>query len=134
MSFLKDYNLNGILADDMGVGDVAALNPGAKVKTPNIDGLAAGGMQFSDAHTASAVCTPTRYSLLTGRYNWRSEKKERVLHGYSRALIQPDRDTDRSSTSVATVLRANPVLSTRHFCSTARSVGKSREFPCDNVG
>ncbi|VGO18595.1 sulfatase family protein [Pontiella sulfatireligans] len=94
-------NIVYILADDMGVGDVAALNPGAKVKTPNIDGLVAGGMQFSDAHSASAVCTPTRYSLMTGRYSWRSEKKERVLHGYSRSLIKPDRDT------VASLLKRN---------------------------
>ena len=94
-------NIVYILADDMGVGDVAALSPEAKVKTPNIDALVAGGMQFSDAHTASAVCTPTRYGLMTGRYSWRSELKKGVLQGYSRALIAPERDT------VALLLKRN---------------------------
>ena len=84
-----------------GGGGYRCLESRRKVKTPNLDGLVAAGMQFSDAHTASAVCTPTRYSLMTGRYNWRSEKKERVLHGYSRALIAPDRDT------VASLLKRN---------------------------
>jgi len=94
-------NIVYILADDMGVGDVAAYNPGAKLKTPHLDALIAGGMSFSDAHTASSVCTPTRYSLLTGRYSWRSELKERVLDGYSRALIPASRDT------VASLLKRN---------------------------
>jgi arylsulfatase A-like enzyme len=86
-------NIVYIMADDMGVGDVAALSPRAKVKTPNLDGLVAGGMHFTDAHTSSAVCTPTRYGLLTGRYNWRSELKKGVLDGYSRALIPAERET-----------------------------------------
>jgi arylsulfatase A-like enzyme len=86
-------NIIYILADDMGVGDVAALGEDAKVKTPNLDGLVVGGMHFTDAHTGSAVCTPTRYGLLTGRYNWRSELKKGVLDGYSRALIPSDRET-----------------------------------------
>ena len=94
-------NIIYILTDDMGVGDVAVLNPEAKVKTPHLDSMAAKGMSFSDAHTASAVCTPTRYSLLTGRYNWRSELKWGVVAGYSRALIAPDRDT------VADLLKRN---------------------------
>ena len=60
-------NIVYILADDMGYGDVRCLNPQAKVTTPNLDRLAAQGMRFTDAHSASAVCTPTRYGLLTGR-------------------------------------------------------------------
>ncbi len=94
-------NIVFIMADDMGVGDVAALNPEAKVETPNLDALVAGGMHFTDAHTASAVCTPTRYGLLTGRYSWRSGLKERVLSGYDPCLISKDRKT------VASMLKGN---------------------------
>lgn len=86
-------NIVCILADDMGYGDVGALNPDCKIKTPNLDRLAAGGMTFTDAHSSSSVCTPTRYGLLTGRYNWRSRLKSGVLYGYDRRLIEPDRMT-----------------------------------------
>jgi arylsulfatase A-like enzyme len=86
-------NIVYVLADDMGYGDVAALNPQCKIKTPNLDKLAAGGMVFSDAHSSSSVCTPTRYGLLTGRYNWRSRLKQGVLYGYDRRLIEADRLT-----------------------------------------
>jgi len=86
-------NIVYILADDMGVGDIAALNPEAKVETPHLDRLISQGMNFTDGHTASAVCTPTRYGLLTGRYPWRSELKEGVVNGYSKALISADLDT-----------------------------------------
>lgn len=92
-AFAAKPNIVYILADDMGVGDVSVLNPEAKLKTPNIDSLAANGMRFSDAHSSSAVCTPTRYGIMTGRYSWRSELKKGVLQGYSRALISPERDT-----------------------------------------
>ncbi len=86
-------NLVVILADDMGYGDVRALNPNSQIPTPHLDGLAKGGMTFSDAHSPSAVCTPTRYGLLTGRYCWRSTMKRGVLNGYSAALIERDRPT-----------------------------------------
>lgn len=86
-------NIVYILADDMGIGDIAALNPNAKVKTPHLDRLVAQGINFTDAHTASAVCTPTRYGLLTGRYPWRSELKMGVVQGYSKAIISPEMDT-----------------------------------------
>ncbi|HAL13762.1 MAG TPA: arylsulfatase, partial [Planctomycetaceae bacterium] len=66
-------NVIFILADDMGYGDVGALNPESKIKTPNLDALARGGMVFTDAHSSSSVCTPTRYGVLTGRYNWRTK-------------------------------------------------------------
>ena len=86
-------NIIFILADDMGHGDVGAFNKDAKIKTPGLDRLAAGGMSFMDAHTSSSVCTPTRYGIMTGRYNWRSKLKSSVLGGSSPALISMDRST-----------------------------------------
>jgi arylsulfatase A len=86
-------NVIYILADDMGYGDVSCYNENSKIKTPHIDQLAAEGVLFTDAHTSSAVCTPTRYGILTGRYNWRSTLKRGVLSGYSKALIGPNRMT-----------------------------------------
>lgn len=86
-------NIVYILADDLGYGDVKCLNSEGKIATPNIDRLAAEGMRFTDAHSSSAVCTPTRYGILTGRYNWRSRLKNGVLGGFSRRLIEPDRLT-----------------------------------------
>ncbi len=82
-----------ILADDMGYGDVQSLNPASTIATPNLDALAASGMTFIDAHSPSAVCTPTRYGLLTGRYCWRSRLKRGVLGGYSEPLLEPGRRT-----------------------------------------
>lgn len=86
-------NIIFILADDLGIGDISAFNTGSKIYTPNIDYLAQNGIAFTDAHSASALSTPSRYSLLTGRYSWRTELKEGVLDGYSPALIAPDRPT-----------------------------------------
>lgn len=86
-------NIIYILADDLGYGDVKALNLESKIRTPNLDRLAAAGMVFTDAHSSSAVCTPTRYGLLTGRYNWRSRLKSGVLGGMSPPLIEPGRLT-----------------------------------------
>lgn len=86
-------NIVLILADDMGYGDVRALNPESAIPTPNLDALAAGGMTFTDAHTPSAVCTPTRYGLLTGRYCWRGRLKRGVLNGYGARLIEDGRRT-----------------------------------------
>ena len=86
-------NIVIVLADDMGWGDPRCYNPRSKIPTPNIDALAAQGMRFTDAHTPSSVCTPTRYGLLTGRYAWRSSLKKGVLNGYSPALIEPGRAT-----------------------------------------
>ncbi len=86
-------NIIYILADDMGYGDVSSFNPQSKLKTVHIDRLAKDGMKFTDAHTSSAVCTPTRYGILTGRYNWRSRLKKSVLSGFSKSLIGPDRMT-----------------------------------------
>lgn len=86
-------NIIYILADDMGYGDVSCLNEDSKIKTDNLDRMAAEGMHFKDAHSTSAVCTPSRYSILTGRYNWRSRLKHGVTWGYSNRLIEEDRMT-----------------------------------------
>jgi arylsulfatase A len=82
-----------ILADDLGYGDLRCFNASGKIATPHLDRLAAEGMRFTDAHSSSAVCTPTRYGILTGRYNWRSSLKSGVLDGYSKRLIEPGRLT-----------------------------------------
>ena len=82
-----------ILADDMGYGDVSCLNPDSRIRTENIDAMARNGVIFSDAHSSSAVSTPSRYSVMTGRYNWRSWLPSKVLHGYSPNLIEPERST-----------------------------------------
>jgi arylsulfatase A-like enzyme len=86
-------NLIFILADDQGFGDVGALNPESRIPTPNIDRIADEGMIFGDAHTSSSVCTPTRYSVLTGRYHWRTHLQKGVLGGFSKPLISPGRMT-----------------------------------------
>ncbi len=86
-------NIVYILADDLGYGDVGRLNPSSKIATPALDRLAAEGATCTDAHSGSAVCTPTRYGLLTGRYAWRSRLKRGVLGGYSPPLIEPGRMT-----------------------------------------
>ena len=96
----KRPNIVYILADDLGVGDVHACNPNGKIATPNMDQLAAEGMRFTDAHSGSAVCTPTRYGILTGRYSWRTRLSEGVCWGYSPPLIVAGRMT------VASMLKA----------------------------
>ncbi len=95
-------NVVFILADDWGTGDVKAYGGNrCKVDTPHMDQLAGDGMLFTDAHSSSSVCTPTRYGVLTGRYNWRSRLKNGVLNGFSKALIEPERET------VASFLKKN---------------------------
>ena len=86
-------NIVYILADDLGYGDVSALNPNSKIKTPNIDKISDEGMIFRDAHSNSSVCTPTRYGILTGQYCWRSRIKSGVLLGYSPSLIEESTPT-----------------------------------------
>jgi hypothetical protein len=86
-------NIIYILADDLGYGDVSINNPSGQIKTPNIDQIALKGMRFTDAHSASGVCTPTRYAILTGRYPFRSKLPVGVLRGYSRSLIEKDQQT-----------------------------------------
>lgn len=89
----KQPNIIFILADDLGYGDVSALNAQSKINTPQIDKMIGNGVTFNDAHTSSSVSTPTRYGILTGRYNWRSTLKNGVLNGYSNALIPDNRTT-----------------------------------------
>lgn len=89
----KNPNVIYILADDLGYGDIGAFNSEGKIKTPHIDQLAKDGMLFTDAHSPSAVCTPTRYGIMTGRYSWRSPLKQGVLTGKSKALIPSSRVT-----------------------------------------
>lgn len=86
-------NIVVILADDLGYGDPGGYNEQSKIPTPQLDRLAGEGIRFTDAHSPSAVCTPTRYGLLTGRYCWRSRLKNGVLGGYSEPLIEKNRLT-----------------------------------------
>jgi len=89
----KQPNVIVVLADDLGPGDVRALNEQSQIPTPALDRLAREGLSFLDAHTPSSVCTPTRYGLLTGRYAWRSRLARGVLSGTSPPLIPPERPT-----------------------------------------
>lgn len=89
----KSPNVIVILADDLGFGDLSCYNPASRIQTPHIDKLAKNGVSFHDAHTASSVCTPSRYALLTGRYPWRSKLKSGVLWAYDWPLIEAGRET-----------------------------------------
>ena len=86
-------NIIFVLADDLGIGDVSPTNPDCKIKTPHLQKMADEGITFMDAHSSSAVCTPTRYGVLTGRYNWRSRLARGVLSGTSDHLIPAERAT-----------------------------------------
>jgi arylsulfatase A len=87
-------NILVILADDLGFGDVQCNNPErGKIPTPNIDKLAAQGMRFTDGHSSSGVCSPSRYTLLTGRYHWRTRLQRSIVGVFGEALIAPDRMT-----------------------------------------
>ncbi|NQZ57046.1 MAG: arylsulfatase, partial [Lentisphaeraceae bacterium] len=89
-------NIVYFLVDDMGYGDLKCHNADSKINTPHLDALAAQGMVFSDAHSPSSVCTPTRYGILTGRYAWRTWLKKSVIGGASAPLIKPHRETAAS--------------------------------------
>ncbi len=82
-----------ILADDMGIDSVSALNPKMGMQTPSIDQLVREGMAFTDAHSTSGVCSPTRYSVLTGRYHWRSRLKRGIVGKWERPLFKDARLT-----------------------------------------
>lgn len=92
-------NILVILADDLGYGDVQCYHPEGKISTPHIDALAAEGMRFTDAHAASSVCTPSRYSMLTGEYCWRTSLQAGVLRAYDPPLI------DEGTPTLAGILR-----------------------------
>ncbi|MGA0111305.1 MAG: sulfatase family protein [Chthoniobacterales bacterium] len=90
----KPPNIIVLLCDDLGTGDVQCLNPErGKIPTPHLDALAKSGMVFTDAHSASAVCTPTRYGIMTGRYPWRTTLQHGVVQGFAPNLIAKDRPT-----------------------------------------
>jgi arylsulfatase A-like enzyme len=93
-SAAKSPNIVFILADDMSYDSVSALNSEmGPLKTPHIDRLVGQGMRFTDAHSGSAVCTPTRYGILTGRYCWRTDLKSQVLWEWGKPLIKRERVT-----------------------------------------
>jgi arylsulfatase A len=90
---VEPTNVIVVLADDLGIGDITPTNPKGKIRTPHLQKMADEGLVFLDAHTPSSVCTPTRYGLMTGRYNWRSRLARGVLSGTSEHMIPADRPT-----------------------------------------
>ena len=90
---MKNPNVILVLIDDLGYGDVSCFNPQSKIPTPNLERLAQQGRRFNDCHASSAVCSPSRYALMTGRYNWRSRLKRTVLAGTAPHLIEDGRLT-----------------------------------------
>ncbi len=87
-------NIIFLICDDLGYGDVHCLNPEhGKIATPCADKLASEGMIFTDAHSGSSVCTPTRYGVMTGRYSWRTTLQSGVVTGFAPSLIDADRPT-----------------------------------------
>ncbi|WP_146395956.1 sulfatase family protein [Planctomycetes bacterium CA13] len=86
-------NIILIFSDDQGYGDVSALNPDAKFQTPNLDRLANEGIAFTNGHSSDSVCTPSRYGLLTGRYCWRTTRKQGVMGAEGECLISDNRTT-----------------------------------------
>jgi arylsulfatase A len=120
-------NIILIYTDDQGYGDVGALNPDAKFKTPHLDRLANEGVIFTDGHSSDGVCTPSRYSLLTGRYSWRTALKKGVLSSDGPCLIEKDRMT------IASLLRENgyhtAMVGKWHLqMDFAGSLGKNRDW------
>ncbi len=90
-------NIVILYADDFGYGDLACQNPESKIPTPNLNRLASEGMRFTDAHSSSGVCTPSRYAMLLGRYHWRK------FHGIVNSFDPPVLDSER--TTLAELLR-----------------------------
>jgi len=87
-------NIVYILCDDLGYGDVHCLAPEtSKIPTPGADALAREGMIFTDAHSGSSVCSPTRYGIMTGRYAWRTRLQSGVVTGFAPSLIDQHRPT-----------------------------------------
>ena len=91
---VRKPNILIILADDLGYGDVRANNPTrGKIPTPHLDKLASQGMRFTDGHSSSGVCSPSRYALLTGRYHWRTRLQTGIVGVFGEPLIAPERLT-----------------------------------------
>jgi len=84
-------NIVIIYADDMGFGDLAIQNPDSKIPTPNLDRLASEGLRFTNAHSSSGICTPSRYALLTGRYHWR--KFHNIVDSWGASVFDNERLT-----------------------------------------
>ncbi len=80
-----------IYADDMGSGDLGVQNPDSKIPTPNLDRLAREGTRFTDAHSSSGVCTPSRYAMLEGRYHWR--KFHGIVNSFDESVLDNERST-----------------------------------------
>jgi arylsulfatase A-like enzyme len=93
-------NIVIIMADDMGYGDLSCYGA-QKISTPSVDSIAAQGQRFTDAHTASSLCTPSRYSMMTGRYSWRTRLRAGVSTWFAKPLIEPGR------TTLASLLKKN---------------------------
>jgi arylsulfatase A-like enzyme len=91
-SIKKEPNIILIVADDLGHGDLSSYGA-TKINTPNIDSIANQGVKFNNAYAASSMCSPSRYSILTGRYSWRSRLKYGVLKYFDTPLINEDRST-----------------------------------------
>jgi arylsulfatase A len=91
-------NIVILYADDMGYGDLGIQNPQSKIPTPHLDQLAREGTRFTDAHSSSGICTPSRYALLEGRYHWR--KFHRIVNAFEPSVLDSDRPT------VAAMLKA----------------------------
>lgn len=81
-------NIVIIYADDMGYGDLNCQNPQSKIPTPNLDQLAAEGMRFSDAHSSSGICSPSRFALLTGTYHWR--RQHGIVNSFGKPFFHED--------------------------------------------
>ena len=120
--FAAQPNIVIILADDLGYGDMQANNPErGKIPTPNMNRLAADGMRFTDGHSSSGCCSPSRYTLLTGRYHWRTTLQSGIVGVWGKPLIAKDRLTIAS-------------LAKEHGYATA-CIGKwhlGREWPITN--
>ncbi|WP_374946197.1 sulfatase-like hydrolase/transferase [Agreia sp.] len=86
-------NIVLIVADDLGFGDLAAFNPASAIVTPNLDFMGADGGSFTDAHATSSVCSLSRYSMLTGRYNWRSGLKSGIVCMWDGPMIEEGQHT-----------------------------------------
>jgi len=89
---MRKPNLILILADDMGIGDLSCYGA-KKIMTPHMDAIARNGMRFTDAHATAAICTPSRYSIMTGRYCWKTPLHHSVLRGFAPPLIEKGRPT-----------------------------------------
>ena len=84
-------NIVILYADDMGVGDVSYGDPNSKIQTLNIDRLAKQGMTFSDGHSSSGICTPSRFALLTGQHHWR--RFHGIVNAFGTSVFEEDEFT-----------------------------------------